>query len=299
MVVYRAVTAAGALLLLLGSSVQNAEAYHGPKGHGGVASKEQQATGQYDHYGWPEGQEKSEKQKAAEMEMMAKQGQMLFDRLPDYSDPSINRRIKCSACIATCDEVQQKLVRLQQRFRNAAASSSQSKKKGRGPSGATNRRVGQKKSADSVGAVDVLEELESLCRLDLPKYGLVVMKNETASHRYSKDLKIARAQGNWVEKKVQDVCAEVMDEYEDDLMDLFDLRADKDGIRSVVCKGKFDWCTKDTLSEFAEEVADYMPDVRFGGEEAKDAMKAQGIAWDDGKHVAAEADEAASENTEL
>lgn len=111
------------------------------------------------------------------------------EHLPDFGDPKVAARLKCSACRASALEAFDALMELR------------------------TKRGGTRKIKEH----EYAELMETMCEDRIGQYGLQLRSN-LPTQKFSKDKSISRAQGNWAGRYIMNICGELTTDYEDALI---------------------------------------------------------------------------------
>mmetsp|Transcript_35592 Transcript_35592/g.69723 ORF Transcript_35592/g.69723 Transcript_35592/m.69723 type:complete len:199 (+) Transcript_35592:247-843(+) len=110
--------------------------------------------------------------------------------LPDFGDPQVASRLKCSACRASAVEMHEAMQGLR-----------------------------AKRGKAKIKEYEYTEVMDEVCEGPIKGYG-IQLRNNLPTHKFSKDMSISRAQGHWAGRYVTGVCADLYRDYEDDLLEL-------------------------------------------------------------------------------
>uniref|UniRef100_A0A6U2FLR5 DUF3456 domain-containing protein n=1 Tax=Hemiselmis andersenii TaxID=464988 RepID=A0A6U2FLR5_HEMAN len=140
--------------------------------------------------------------------------------LPDFSDPEVAKRLKCSACRASAVEMHEALAGLR-------------KKRGKA----------------KIKEYEYTEVMDAVC--DGPVrtgYG-IQLKNNLPTNKFSKDDLISRAKGNWGSRYLSGICGDIYRDHEDDLME--HQREPLLDYVGLICKDAVKLCDAQTLEDKA------------------------------------------------
>eukprot|EP01065_Artemidia_motanka_P036155 TRINITY_DN44061_c0_g1_i1.p1 TRINITY_DN44061_c0_g1~~TRINITY_DN44061_c0_g1_i1.p1 ORF type:complete len:213 (+),score=77.80 TRINITY_DN44061_c0_g1_i1:71-640(+) len=112
------------------------------------------------------------------------------DGLPDYGDPAVSKRLRCSACRCLTKEVHSELRRVDK------------------------LRHGKPRPWE------IEEVLEKICSRLRNDYGLL-RRNNRPTEEFSKNTAISRLTGNWINAYIESRCGELMGNYEDEITDTY------------------------------------------------------------------------------
>jgi hypothetical protein len=110
-----------------------------------------------------------------------------LDNMPDTSDPQVQKDLKCSACKAASREAWEALWGL--------------------------HRLRQGK----IQEFEYDDLFDNHCKSIKSKYGLL-MRNNKPTSELSRNTAISRVQGIWVGTMVEDACAELLDRFQDKMV---------------------------------------------------------------------------------
>uniref|UniRef100_A0A7S0VMT4 DUF3456 domain-containing protein n=1 Tax=Hemiselmis tepida TaxID=464990 RepID=A0A7S0VMT4_9CRYP len=150
------------------------------------------------------------------VEMTEEQNQ----NLPDFGDPAVAKRLKCSACRASAVEMHEALAGLR-----------------------------KKRGKVKIQEYEYIEVMDAVC--DGPVrtgYG-IQLKNNLPTHKFSKDNLISRAKGNWAARYVSGICGDVYREHEEDMLE-HHREPLLDFVR-VICLDKIKLCDAESLEDRA------------------------------------------------
>mmetsp|Transcript_27260 Transcript_27260/g.55671 ORF Transcript_27260/g.55671 Transcript_27260/m.55671 type:complete len:198 (+) Transcript_27260:13-606(+) len=111
------------------------------------------------------------------------------ENLPDFGNPKIASRLKCSACRGSAVEVHDSLQALRTK----------------------------RKKIKNIKEHEYTELFETLCEDKIGAYGLQLRSN-LPTQKFSKDASISRAQGNWAGRYILNICAELCSDHEEALI---------------------------------------------------------------------------------
>ena len=138
----------------------------------------------------------------------------MIEGLPDYTDPVIGRKMKCSACKALVSEVYEKLIRIY-KFRH-----------------------GQPKS------YELIEEMEGMCRTLKDEYGLL-KRNNKATTEFSRNEAITRLKGAWINTFIEGRCGEILTTHEDAIAEHYAKVRNVGELQQMVCVKWDRSCTRE------------------------------------------------------
>eukprot|EP01012_Entosiphon_sulcatum_P040443 TRINITY_DN54097_c0_g1_i1.p1 TRINITY_DN54097_c0_g1~~TRINITY_DN54097_c0_g1_i1.p1 ORF type:complete len:173 (+),score=40.57 TRINITY_DN54097_c0_g1_i1:22-540(+) len=140
-----------------------------------------------------------------------------LDLLPDFGNPKVARKLKCSACKMIFNEVYDAFRGLYQ-YRK------------------------------SPKEYEKLEVIENLCRNVKAEFGLL-MRNNKPTNDFSKNKKISRLTGNWINSFIETRCGEIISQFEDELIEEFGsiCAGDPAALHREYCTGKYADCSEKQL----------------------------------------------------
>jgi len=138
------------------------------------------------------------------------------DQLPDFSNPEIAKKLKCSACKCLTREIHDRLSALDK------------------------LRHGTPKH------FEVAEKIEALCKIVNDEYGLL-MRNNKPTLDFSRNAAISRLRGNWINTFLVNRCNEIVDEHENDIVKNY--KKNYEDFKLLICRELSGFCSKHQLTK--------------------------------------------------
>ena len=130
-----------------------------------------------------------------------------FDQMPDVGNRKVMRALRCSSCNQLTTEIYTQLVELTEK----------KKKAGRRPK-----------------SYEIAEVTEVICPTLRDEYGLV-LKNKKPTNIFSKDKALTRMTGAWVNSFIDTRCGEMLDAWEDQIIEEYESVTSVDDMKRLVC----------------------------------------------------------------
>lgn len=136
-----------------------------------------------------------------------------LEQLPEYTNPAIRNKLKCSACKCLTKELYAQLHPLYE------------------------KRHGHPKLGE------VAEILDGFCRTVRNEYGLL-MKNNLPTTDFSRNSAITRLQGAWINNFIEGECGELLSEHEERILDEFPNFRSASDVQTKVCSDWYSICSE-------------------------------------------------------
>ncbi|EKX35217.1 hypothetical protein GUITHDRAFT_118561 [Guillardia theta CCMP2712] len=139
------------------------------------------------------------------------------ENLPDYGDPKVAARLKCSACRGSAVEFHDTL-----------------------------RELRERRKAARIKDYEYTEALDVVCESRVDEYGLQ-LRNNLPTQKFSKDKSIARAHGNWAGRYIKNLCGEMYSDHEEEI-----LRHSEEELPAFVdsmCRSVMRVCDEESISD--------------------------------------------------
>mmetsp|Transcript_50941 Transcript_50941/g.102160 ORF Transcript_50941/g.102160 Transcript_50941/m.102160 type:complete len:187 (+) Transcript_50941:8-568(+) len=140
------------------------------------------------------------------------------ENLPDFGDPQIAGRLKCSACRGSATEAFEALAELRAR---------------RG-------------KLQNIKEHEYTELMETLCDDRIGAYGLQ-LRNNLPTQKFSKDKAISRAQGNWAGRYISNICGELTTDFEGALIE--HQMEELSEFVDTICRKEMQVCNRKTIDD--------------------------------------------------
>ena len=137
-------------------------------------------------------------------------------QLPDYADPEVAKKLKCSACKCLTTEVYNRLTILSE------------------------LRHGKPKT------FEVIEVLEKMCKMIKSDYGLL-MKNNKPTTDFSRNPAISRLSDGWINTFLENRCNEMLSDHDEDIVSSYQGRLA--AFQAFICREKSNACSLHQLNK--------------------------------------------------